>query len=111
MSSITISERDNKPTEIAVKSTIPLLCIGNNNCAVIVNLVQQQNDEHITLSHCHVKFSGNNNSQIQTVKIIPKIKKILDGDKNIQIKIIITKREGNIAPEWMDHLVIANIKV
>ena len=93
------------PLKINLTSTVPVVCSGNNDCKVQVQLVHDTTE--ILLTTCSVTFR--NESSFHTIEVHAKRDFIDDGSKFVTIKVAVA--ESSNALDWQNHLAINDLKV
>ena len=93
------------PLKINLTSTVPVVCSGNDECKVQVQMVHDTSE--IFLTSCLVTFKKG--ISFHTIEIYAKRDFIDDGNKVVPIRISIA--DGSNAVDWQNHKEFNEIKV
>ena len=102
----TISESE-KPLELIVKVTVPIICKVGDSCRVLVHL--KTDNTYGLLDVCLLEFKPGPANQSQTFKVAAKRDFILDGTNFMRITFLISKKEALV--DWNSHYPISDAMV
>eukprot|EP00794_Sanderia_malayensis_P012371 gene12371-13641_t len=101
-----LSEKD-KPLELQVVNTVPVICQENPQCFVIVELGQTNSDSF--LDTCTLMFKAGKMNETKTINIVAKRDFIDDGDHTMAVKFHIFDHIDPV--DWNNHRKIPDVQI